>query len=87
MAPCRCANRGYVRALEEDDFGFPDKVDTLAELSEAILGRCPHCGGARSRRCLLNPEESLGRLAAEALRESVGVSGRVQRRMYPRVDF
>ncbi len=44
MAPCLCANRGYVRALEEDDFGFPDKVDTLAELSDAILGRCRHCG-------------------------------------------
>jgi hypothetical protein len=44
MAPCLCDNRGYVRALEEDDFGFPDKVDTLAELSDAILGRCRHCG-------------------------------------------
>ncbi len=44
MAPCLCTSRGYVRALEEDDFGFPDKVDTLAELSDAILGRCRHCG-------------------------------------------
>lgn len=44
MTPCLCANRGYVRALEEDDFGFPDKMDTLAELTDAILGRCRHCG-------------------------------------------
>ncbi len=44
MAPCLCADRGYVRALEEDDFGFPDKVVTLSELTDAILGRCRHCG-------------------------------------------
>ncbi len=42
MAPCLCTSRGYVRALEEDDFGIPDKVVTLVELSDAILGRCRH---------------------------------------------
>ena len=44
MAPCQCDTRGYVRALEEDDFGFPEKVVTLAEFSDALLGRCQHCG-------------------------------------------
>jgi hypothetical protein len=44
MASCLCIDRGYVRALEEDDFGFPDKVVTIAELKDALLGRCRHCG-------------------------------------------
>ncbi len=44
MVPCLCANRGYVRTREEDEFGFPDKVVTLVELSDALLGRCRHCG-------------------------------------------
>jgi len=39
-----CAERGYVRALEEDDFGFPDKIASLAETGEALLGRCRACG-------------------------------------------
>ncbi len=43
-ATCLCDNQGYVRALEEDAFGSPDKVDTLAELNDAILGQCRHCG-------------------------------------------
>ena len=43
MASCLCASRGYVRALEEDDFGFPDKIVALAETAEALLGRCRHC--------------------------------------------
>jgi hypothetical protein len=41
---CRCAERGYVRSLEEDDFGFPTKVEPLAETKVALLGRCRHCG-------------------------------------------
>jgi hypothetical protein len=36
--------RGYARALEEDDFGFPDKIASLAETEEALLGRCRECG-------------------------------------------
>ena len=44
MASCLCASREYVRALEEDDFGFPDKITALAETTEALLGRCRHCG-------------------------------------------
>jgi len=44
MAVCSCATRGYVRALEEDDFGFPDKITSLAETQEALLGRCHACG-------------------------------------------
>jgi len=44
VASCLCASRGYVRALEEDDFGFPDKITSLAETTEALLGRCRHCG-------------------------------------------
>jgi hypothetical protein len=43
-AACRCADRGYVRSLEEDDFGFPDKVEPLAETKVALLGRCRSCG-------------------------------------------
>jgi hypothetical protein len=41
---CRCGDRGYVRALEEDDWGFPAKVEPLAETPAAHLGRCRHCG-------------------------------------------
>ena len=41
---CRCADRGYVRSLEEDDFGFPAKVEPLAETEAAMLGRCRACG-------------------------------------------
>jgi hypothetical protein len=41
---CLCASRGYVRSLEEDDFGFPDKIAPLAETDAALLGRCHHCG-------------------------------------------
>ncbi|MFI5341362.1 MAG: hypothetical protein ACHQ7N_16175 [Candidatus Methylomirabilales bacterium] len=44
MASCLCASRGYVRALEEDDFGFPDKIASLVETPEALLGRCRECG-------------------------------------------
>jgi hypothetical protein len=44
MTSCLCAGRGYVRALEEDDFGFPEKIVTLAEVEEALLGRCCACG-------------------------------------------
>jgi hypothetical protein len=33
-----------VRALEEDDFGFPEKIIALAETDEALLGRCTQCG-------------------------------------------
>jgi hypothetical protein len=40
---CGC-ERGYVRSLEEDDFGFPGKVEPLAETSQALLGRCRRCG-------------------------------------------
>jgi hypothetical protein len=41
---CRCAERGYVRSLEEDDWGFPGKVEPLAETPTAWLGRCRSCG-------------------------------------------
>jgi hypothetical protein len=41
---CRCGDRGYVRSLEEDDWGFPAKVEPLAETQAALLGRCRHCG-------------------------------------------
>ena len=41
---CTCAQRGYVRSLEEDDWGFPGKVEPLAETSAASLGRCRSCG-------------------------------------------
>ncbi len=44
MAGCRCDSRGYVRALEEDDFGFPDKITPLAEIEGGLLGRCRECG-------------------------------------------
>jgi hypothetical protein len=44
MASCLCASRGYVRALEEDDFGFPGKIESLAQAREALLGRCRECG-------------------------------------------
>lgn len=44
MAACLCTTRGYVRALEEDDFGFPDKIMSLAETPGALLGRCRACG-------------------------------------------
>ncbi len=44
MVPCLCNSRGYVRALEEDDFGFPDKIALLAETKESLLGRCQACG-------------------------------------------
>jgi len=44
MPPCLCGSRGYVRALEEDDFGFPDKIVLLAETKAALLGRCRACG-------------------------------------------
>jgi hypothetical protein len=44
MTSCRCESRGYVRALEEDDFGFPDKIASLAETPDALLGRCRACG-------------------------------------------
>jgi hypothetical protein len=44
MASCLCESRGYVRALEEDDFGFPDKIAVLAETPDALLGRCCACG-------------------------------------------
>jgi hypothetical protein len=40
---CSCAARGYVRSLEEDDFGFPDKIETLAETDSGLLGRCRTC--------------------------------------------
>jgi hypothetical protein len=43
MSSCSCAERGYVRALEEDDFGFPKKIEELAETGEALLGRCREC--------------------------------------------
>ena len=42
--PCTCADRGYVRSLEEDDFGFPAKVAPMAESAAALLGRCRTCG-------------------------------------------
>jgi hypothetical protein len=57
MATCLCADRGYVRALEEDDFGFPDKVVTLSELADAILGRCRAAAPLRVRLCLV-PDRS-----------------------------
>jgi hypothetical protein len=41
---CTCAERGYVRSLEEDDWGFPAKVEMLAETPTAWLGRCRSCG-------------------------------------------
>ena len=44
MAACSCETRGYIRALEEDDFGFPDRIISLAETQEALLGRCRACG-------------------------------------------
>src|SRR5262245_15696132 len=44
VVACRCADRGYVRSLEEDAFGFPGKVEPLAETRAALLGRCRHCG-------------------------------------------
>jgi hypothetical protein len=40
---CRCADRGYVRSLEEEDFGFPSKVEPLGETGVALLGRCRYC--------------------------------------------
>jgi hypothetical protein len=43
-APCRCDDRGYVRSLEEDDWGFPAKVEPLAETGTALLARCQQCG-------------------------------------------
>jgi hypothetical protein len=33
-----------VRALEEDDFGFPDKIERLAEMHDGLIGRCRTCG-------------------------------------------
>ena len=42
--PCRCGDRGYVRSLEEDDWGFPAKVEPLAVTASALLGRCRWCG-------------------------------------------
>ncbi len=63
MAPFLCDNRGYVRALQEDDFGFPDKVVTLAELTDAILGRCRHCGaGWESGSCVGDRQARAGPL-------------------------
>jgi hypothetical protein len=44
MTACACARRGYVRALEEDDFGFPERIVSLGETPEALLGRCRDCG-------------------------------------------
>jgi hypothetical protein len=44
LTSCSCAARGYVRALEEDDFGFPAKIISLAETEGALLGRCSQCG-------------------------------------------
>jgi hypothetical protein len=44
MDACACARRGYVRALEEDDVGFPERIVSLAETTDALLGRCSHCG-------------------------------------------
>ncbi len=44
MSSCKCDARGYVRALEEDDFGFPDKIERLAEMHDGLLGRCRTCG-------------------------------------------
>jgi len=41
---CRCAARGYVRSLEEEAWGFPDKFAPLARTSAATLGTCRHCG-------------------------------------------
>ena len=41
---CRCVERGYVRSLEEDDFGFPGKVEWIAETDSAELIRCRECG-------------------------------------------
>ena len=44
VATCRCADRGYVRSLEEDDYGFPAKVEPLGETPVALLARCRACG-------------------------------------------
>jgi hypothetical protein len=41
---CTFAARGYVRSLEEDDWGFPGKVEVLAQTPAASLGRCRSCG-------------------------------------------
>lgn len=41
---CRCSERGYVRSLEEDDWGFPAKIEPLATTGTALLGRCRYCG-------------------------------------------
>jgi hypothetical protein len=41
---CRCSDRGYVRALEEDDWDLPAKLEPLAHTRAALLGRCRHCG-------------------------------------------
>jgi hypothetical protein len=41
---CRCAERGYVRSLEEDDFRFPSKLEQMAETPSAALCRCRACG-------------------------------------------
>lgn len=49
MASCSCDRRGYVRALEEDDFGFPAKIESVAETPEALLGRCRECGALWER--------------------------------------
>ncbi len=60
MVPCLCANRGYVRALEEDDFGFPDKVDTLAELIRLNLPTV--IPPPRSFSFVWNNEQPIGQL-------------------------
>jgi hypothetical protein len=49
MASCLCESRGYVRALEEDDFGFPDKIASLAETPDALLGSTAHEGSSDPR--------------------------------------
>jgi hypothetical protein len=41
---CTCAERGYVRSLEEDDWGLPARLEALAETPTAWLGRCRACG-------------------------------------------
>jgi len=46
---CKCKERGYVRSLEEDDFGFPARFDQMAETPSAALCRCRDCGALWER--------------------------------------